>query len=237
MVEPGAFLAEALNIDIVADDLPSPSYNVAPTARVAIVLDSTKTEPPTRRLAAARWGLVPGWAKNVSVGARAFNARSEDAEHKPMFGAALAARRAIVPASGYYEWQRLGAQTVPHYIHPEQGPLLFAGLYEWWRDPTRAADDPARWLLSVTVLTRAATGRLAAVHDRMPLFLDVAFADAWLDPTEEHVGDVLDAAVDAAPRLADTLADHVVGGAVGNARIDTPSLIEPVPWTPTPPLG
>lgn len=228
VAEPGTVLAAALNVDVVGENLPGPSFNVAPTSRVAVVLDSAKTEPPTRRLEAARWGLVPGWAKDVSIGARAFNARSEDAEHKPMFRAALARRRAVVPASGYYEWQAAGTHKVPHYIHPEGGSLLFAGLYEWWKDPARADDDPARWLLSFTVLTRAATGALADIHDRMPLFLDVEFADAWLDPTEENVGDVLDAAIDAAPQVADTLVEHVVSAAVGSVRNDSPDLIGPV---------
>lgn len=228
VAEPGVALLEALNVDVVGENLPGPSFNIAPTAQVSIVLDSAKTEPPTRRVEAARWGLVPGWAKDLSVGSRAFNARSEDAEHKPMFRSALAQRRAVVPASGYYEWQAVDGRTVPHYIHPHDGPLLFAALYEWWKDPTRAGDDPQRWVLSTSILTRSATGHLAGIHDRMPVFLDVAFVDAWLDPTEENVGDVLDAAVDAAPLLAETLDTPVVGPAVGNVRNDSPALIEPV---------
>lgn len=90
-------LVGVLRVDLEGDDLPEPSYNVAPTAPVAIVLDSAKTEPPTRRLETARWGLVPGWAKDPSIGARAFNARSEELESKPMFRTALEKRRAVVP--------------------------------------------------------------------------------------------------------------------------------------------
>ena len=100
------------------------------------MLDSSKTEPPTRRLEPARWGLVPSWAKDPSIGARAFNARSEELEDKPMFRKALEKRRAVVPASGYYEWKKEDDEKVPHYIHPADGsPLLMAGLYEWWKDP------------------------------------------------------------------------------------------------------
>jgi putative SOS response-associated peptidase YedK len=218
-----------LRVDVEGDDLPEPSYNVAPTARVAIVIDSAKTEPPTRRLESARWGLIPGWAKDPRIGAKAFNARSEELEDKPMFRTALEKRRAVVPATGYYEWKTGDGVKTPHYIHPADGaPLLFAGLYEWWKDPARAEDDPARWVLSFTILTRDSIGSLGSIHDRMPLFLDADHADAWLDPSIENVRDVLDAAIDAAPAVAEILDDHVVSTTVGNVRNDGPELIEPV---------
>lgn len=230
----GSELVSVLNVDVVADDLPAPSYNVAPTARAAIVLDSAKTEPATRRVEAARWGLVPAWAKDPSIGAKAFNARAEDVEHKPMFRRALEKRRAVVPATGYYEWKVTDDGKVPHYIHPaDGGPLFMAGLYEWWKDAAKPDDDPERWLLSFTILTRDSIGRLGSVHDRMPLFLDRDFADAWLDPTTDNVGDILDAAIDAAPDVVETLDDHVVSKAVGNVRNDSPALIEPLPDTGT----
>jgi putative SOS response-associated peptidase YedK len=222
-------LVGLLHIDVEGEELPAPSYNVAPTDRAAIVLDSAKTDPPVRRLESARWGLVPSWAKDPSVGARAFNARSEELEDKPMFRRALDKRRAIVPTSGYYEWKTTPEGKVPHYIRPADGePLLLAGLYEWWRDTTKADDDPERWLLSFTVLTRDAIGELGSIHDRMPLFLDADFADAWLDTDTDNVRDILDAAIDAAPAVADGLRNDVVSKAVGNARNDGPELIEPV---------
>jgi putative SOS response-associated peptidase YedK len=218
-----------LRVDVEGDDLPAPSYNVAPTDRAAIVLDSTKSDPPVRRLEAARWGLIPSWAKDPKVGVRAFNARSEELEDKPMFRGALVKRRAVVPASGYYEWQQTDGGKVPHFIHPADGsPLLMAGLYEWWRDPARADDDAARWVLSFTVLTREASGDLGSIHGRMPLFLDEDHADAWLDPSTDNVGDVLDAAIDAAPLMADTLEAYEVGSDVGNVRNNHPGLIDPV---------
>src|SRR5687768_1305057 len=224
----GSELVGVLRVDVEGDDLPEPSYNVAPTDRAAIVIDSAKTEPPTRRLETARWGLIPGWAKDPKIGVRAFNARSEELEDKPMFRSALEKRRAVVPASGYYEWKTVDGVKTPHYIHPADGsPLLMAGLYEWWRDKAKADDDPSRWLLSFTILTRDAIGDLGSIHDRMPLFLDADHADAWLDPTTDNVRDVLDAAIDAAPALADTLDNHPVSKAVGNVRNDSPDLIEP----------
>lgn len=225
----GSELVGVLRVDVEGDDLPAPSFNVAPTARAAIVLDSAKTEPPTRRLEAARWGLIPSWAKDTKIGARAFNARAEELEDKPMFRGALEKRRAVVPTSGYYEWKNVDGVKIPHYIHPADGePLFLAGLYEWWRDKTKGDDYPERWLLSFTILTRDAIGHLGSIHDRMPLFLDPDHADAWLDPTTDNVRDVLDAAIDAAPALADTLDDHEVSTAVGNVRNDSPELIEPV---------
>ena len=225
----GSELVGVLRVDLVSDDLPAPSFNIAPTDPAAIVLDSAKTDPPTRRLEPARWGLIPAWAKDVSIGSRAFNARAEEVEEKPMFRNALVKRRAVVPASGYYEWKSVEGAKVPHYIHPADGsPMFFAGLYEWWKNPAVGDDDPARWVLSFTILTRDSIGRLGSIHDRMPLFLDPDFADAWLDPTTDNVGDVLDAAIDAAPQVAATLDDHVVSRAVGNVRNDSPGLIEPV---------
>ncbi|MFC8682318.1 SOS response-associated peptidase [Microbacterium ureisolvens] len=223
----GSDLVGVLRVDVEGDDLPAPSFNVAPTNSVAIVLDSAKTEPPTRRLEAARWGLIPSWAKDTKIGARAFNARAEELEDKPMFRSALEKRRAVVPTSGYYEWKNVDGVKIPHYIHPADGePLFLAGLYEWWRDKTKGDDDPERWLLSFTILTRDSIGHLGSIHDRMPLFLDPDHADAWLDPTTDNVRDVLDAAIDAAPALADTLSDHEVSKAVGNVRNNSPELIE-----------
>ena len=225
----GPELVGMLRVDVESDDLPEPSYNIAPTARVAIVLDSVKSEPPTRRLEAARWGLVPSWAKDPKIGARAFNARAEELEDKPMFRSALAKRRAVVPASGYYEWKTADGVKTPHYIHPVDGsPLFMAGLYEWWKDDAKPEDDPDRWLLSFTILTRDSIGRLGSIHDRMPLLVDVDHADAWLDPATDNVRDVLDAAIDAAPAVAETLDDYVVSKAVGNVRNNSPELIEPV---------
>ncbi|HEX5857167.1 MAG TPA: SOS response-associated peptidase [Microbacterium sp.] len=222
-------LVSFLDVDTFAEDLPEESYNIAPTDRVAIVLDSAKTDPPTRRLEPARWGLVPPWAKDPSIGSKAFNARAEEIETKDMFRNALEKRRAVVPASGYYEWKTDNGTKTPHFIHPADGAtLLMAGLYEWWKNPELPDDDPARWLLSFTILTRDSIGRLGSIHDRMPLFLDDAHAEAWLDPTTDNVGDVLDAAIDAAPEVAASLDDHPVSKAVGNVRSSGPELIEPV---------
>lgn len=229
VAESDSELVGVLRVDLESDDLPAPSFNIAPTDRVAIVLDSAKTEPPTRRLESARWGLVPAWAKDPSIGVKAFNARSEEVEEKPMFRQALVKRRAVIPASGYYEWHTEGGVKTPYYVHPaDDSPLFFAGLYEWWKDAAKADDDPERWLLSFTIMTRAAVGELGSIHERMPLFIDADYADVWLDPTTENVGDLLDATVDAAPAIVDGLSMREVGREVGNVRNNGPELIDPV---------
>ncbi|MFT4306809.1 MAG: SOS response-associated peptidase [Microbacterium sp.] len=228
VADPAAELVGVLHVDRVSPALPAPSYNVAPTARAAIVLDSARTDPPTRRLEPARWGLVPAWAKDPGAGGRAFNARSEELEDKPTFRAAFRMRRAIVPVTGYYEWTPAAGRTVPRYIRPrDDRPLLLAGLYEWWRDAAKAGDDPDRWLLSFTILTRGSAGGLRPVHDRMPLFLDADLAGPWLDPGTGDARGVLDAAIGAAPAIAKTLEMRTVSAAVGNTRNDSPALIAP----------
>lgn len=225
----GSELVSVLRVDLQADELPPLSYNVAPTDKVAIVLDSVKTEPPTRRLEPARWGLVPSWSKDPSSGPRAINARSEELESKPTFRGAFENRRAIVPVTGYYEWHTTADGKQPYFIHPgDDAPLFFAGLYEWWRNPAAADDDPNKWLLSFSILTRAATGHLASIHDRMPVFVDTDYADAWLDPTIEHPRDILDAASDAAVEMETTLEAFRVDKAVGNVRNNSPELIAPL---------
>ncbi|MGO1769615.1 MAG: SOS response-associated peptidase [Microbacterium sp.] len=225
----GSELVSELRADHVADDLPGPSFNIAPTDPAAIVLDSAKTDPPSRRVERARWGLVPGWAKDLSVGSRAFNARSEGVEAKPLFRSAFRARRAVVPATGYYEWQKTGDRRIPHFVRPaDESPLLLAGLYEWWKDESVPSGEDGRWVLSFTILTMDASDALAPLHPRMPVFLDAAHADAWLDPAIDHPRDVLDALVDDATRLSGALERLPVSSAVGSVRNDSPELITPV---------
>jgi putative SOS response-associated peptidase YedK len=227
-------LVDLFDIDRVGDDLPAPSFNIAPTDRVSIVLDSIPRggdadAEPVRRLEAARWGLVPAWAKDPKVGATAFNARIESAAEKSHFATAVKKRRAIVPATGYYEWQQRGDVKVPNFIHLPHGELIvFAGLYEWWRNPAAADDAPDKWLLSTTVLTRDSAGALAGIHDRMPVFLPPEFIDAWLDPHTEADQDLLDEVAAAGADEAVRMQFYEVDRAVGNVRNNSPALMEPL---------
>ncbi|MCC2322845.1 SOS response-associated peptidase [Cellulomonas xiejunii] len=191
-------IADEFAVATVADDvrLLPPSWNVAPTDGVRMVVERADraTGEITRQLRLARWGLVPSWAKDPSVGNRMINARVETVADKPAFARPFASRRALLPADGYYEWQAApeppagsprGRRTPkqPFWIHPTDGDVAaLAGLYEFWRDPTKADDDPDRWLVSVAVVTRAATGAMASIHDRQPLILPADTWSAWLDP-------------------------------------------------------
>lgn len=215
-------LVALFDVESVGDHMPSPSYNVAPTVQVPIVVEprSKTDEPPVRRLESARWGLVPSWSKAVA-GTPAFNARSESAGSKPSFKAAVERRRALVPADGWYEWQRRGDAKRPHFVHGDE-PIAFAGLYEWWKQPDGA------WLLSTTILTTTATGQLADLHERMPVVLPGDVWDTWLDPETDGDASLIEAAVQAAEGATDSLQLVEVDAAVGNVKNDSASLIEPV---------
>ena len=231
-----AELVDLFDVDTLGDGIPEPSWNIAPTQSVSIVLDSlprpTEAEPfpqPVRRLEAARWGLVPAAATDPKAGAPLFNARSEEIETRASFGAALKSRRAIVPASGYYEWRVVEGTRVPYFVSlPGNELMLFAGLFEWWRNPAVAPEAPGRWLLSTTILTRAAIGPLAAIHDRMPVFLDADLVEEWLDPQDEAGQELVDEIVARAADVAERAQFHEVSAAVGSVANNGKQLIEPV---------
>ena len=241
-----------------------PSWNVAPTDAVRVVVEreqhqsgrgastgaarrdpsggvahedgaSSGPTPPTERsIRLARWGLVPGWAKDPSVGARMINARVESLATKPAFRRALVARRCLVPAEGYYEWQKPDPSAPPrtpkqpYWIHAEDGhPLAFAGLYEFWQDPARADDDPLRWLVSMTIVTGGAPTQdptLGEIHDRVPVVLDRSAWDAWLDPGQTDPG----RAVELLKAPPGPLVATPVSTAVNRVGTDGPELIDPV---------
>lgn len=223
-------------------DIP-PSWNVAPTDDVPIVLERLVEDGPAprqlRQLHVARWGLVPSWAKDPSVGSRMINARSESVLEKPAFRKAVRARRCAVPADGYYEWkQGPGKAKQPYYVHPGTGHgLAFAGLYEWWKDPSVPAGEPARWLLSTSILTAdtpppgtesTVFGKLTELHDRVPLPMDKDTMRAWLDPAADDAEALVDLV---RSRVRDVAADwkvETVGREVGNVRNNGPELILPV---------
>ncbi|GIG30274.1 SOS response-associated peptidase [Cellulomonas marina] len=231
-------LADEFAVAVVADDvrLLPPSWDVAPTDGVRMVVERADrgTGEVTRQLRPARWGLVPSWAKDPSVGSRMINARVETLLTKPAFAKPFAVRRALLPADGYYEWQKppqgapRGARKQPWYIHPEDGAVLaLAGLYEFWRDPSRADDDPDRWLVSATVITRPATEALAAVHDRQPLALAPDRWAAWLDPAvgADEARELLEVEP---PALVATPVSTRVNAVANNG----PDLVEEVPVEP-----
>ena len=153
-------------------------YNIAPTQQVAAVRSG---EDGRRHLALLRWGLVPGWAKDLSIGARLVNARSESVAAKPAFRQAFARRRCLVAADGFYEWQAQGkGPKQPYRLEfAVRRPFAFAGLWERWRNPAAAAGEPAT-LETCCILTTEANAVLAPIHDRMPVILEPRSFDAWL---------------------------------------------------------
>lgn len=197
-----------------------PNHNVAPTTGITVVRD----DGALRRLETMRWGLVPFWAKDPSVGSRMINARAETVATKSAFRAALKKKRCIVPADGFYEWQKVPGQKAkqPMYVHRVDGePLALAGLWEVWRDPT----DPDRELHSCTVITTEANATMRPVHDRMPVILPPSAWDEWLDPAPagiETLGRLLVPAPDALLTL------HPVSTEVNNARHRGAHLLDPV---------
>ena len=210
-------LADAFSLALTAGDerLLPPSFNVAPTQLVRVIRPSE--DGPT--LGVAAWGLVPSWAKDPAIGSRMINARVETVREKPSFRTAFAKRRCIVPASGYYEWSTTGEGKTPFYIHPaDDAPLAFAGLVEAWR---RGPDDD--WLISCAIVTTAARGEMAAIHDRQPVMMRPGAWGTWLD-TDSAPDELLAAAAAEAPELE----WHEVGKAVGNVRNNSEELIDMV---------
>lgn len=251
---------------VVEPDL-APSWNVAPTQQVRIITEQYDDDGPIpggerdaalgnasiRQLRTARWGLVPHWAKDRSIGQKMINARSETVAVKPAFRAAAARRRCLIPANGYYEWMvdsadgRSGGTgkggrggKIPYYLHdPDDTVLAMAGLFEVWRDQSVPEDHPDHLLLTTTVITRAAPDALGHIHDRSPVVVPRDLRGDWLDcgPIDSDGGSkagsgVGGGALGAAELLAaippPTLVPREVGKAVGNVRNNAPSLIEPV---------
>jgi putative SOS response-associated peptidase YedK len=195
-----------------------PSYNVAPTNDVYAVLE----DGTTRRVEALHWGLVPRWAKDPSVGNRMINARAETLATKNAYKSAFAKRRCIIPADGFYEWQKQPGQKrkQPYYIHrPDGEPLAFAGLWEVWRSPDADGEE----LHSCTIVTGEPNDKVRAVHDRMPVILPPAAWDSWLDP-EEHDLDVLGKLLVPAP--ASLVELRPVSTEVNNVRNKGAHLVE-----------
>ena len=214
----------------------APDYNVAPTKDVYAVVErppsEDKSAEPERQLRVLRWGLVPSWAKDPSIGNRMINARMETVAEKPAFRRAFSSRRYLLPADGYFEWYPTaelgkGGKPLkqPFFIRPKDGGILaMAGLYEIWRDPTRDEDDPERFRWTCTVITTEAEDDVGMIHDRMPLMVERDRWAAWLDPRRPRES-LLDLLTPAAPGALEA---YPVSKAVGNVRNNGPELVEPI---------
>ncbi len=200
-----------------------PSYNIAPTQLV----HAAREIGGVRRLDSLRWGLVPFWAKDPRIGARMINARAETAATKNAFRSSLTKRRCIIPADGFYEWQRVegSKRKQPMFIsRPDSVPFAFAGLWAVWRDRDNLdVDGEPLELHSCTILTCAANRAMAPVHDRMPVMLPEDTWDFWLDPSNTDPEATTELLV---PAPSEVIRMHPVSTDVNNARNDGPHLIE-----------
>jgi putative SOS response-associated peptidase YedK len=230
-------LVEEFEIDKVevAEPLP-PDYNVAPTKQVYAVVQRPAdpqdgSGASERQLRSVRWGLVPFWAKDPSIGNKMINARMETVHEKPAYRRPFASRRCLLPADGYFEWYTTEQKTKagkpvkqPFFIHPADGGVLaMAGLYEVWRDKTRDDDDPQRFLWSCTVITTSAEDSVGHIHDRMPLMVERDRWASWLDPSVDDPDTLKQLLVPAAPGRLEA---YPVSTAVNRVRNNGPELLD-----------
>jgi putative SOS response-associated peptidase YedK len=214
-------LVDRFTIDEVRIDEKEPVYNVAPTLEMPLVAVSRGR----RVLDLVRWGLVPSWAKDLSIGSKQINARAESITTKPAYKRAFVKRRAIVPADGFYEWEKRDEkQKQPWFIRRRDGePLAFAGLWEIWHDP-KIGDDAPR-IRTFTIITTEANDLLEPIHERMPVVLPESEWDRWLDPEFQDVDALRQLLI---PAPADQFEMWPVSTLVNKADNDGPELIERV---------
>lgn len=216
-IRPRFNIAPTQNVPVVRQ-LGGPWTNDGLFAQAAIQLPASND---VRELNFLRWGLLPGWAKEVGIGASMINARSETAHEKTSFRKPLSVRRCLVPVDGYYEWKRDGKLKQPFHIRAEGGEtLFFAGLWE----SNRNLGSHGQSLLTFSILTTAARSDLAEIHDRMPVFVPREFYDIWLshEPDGRQLLDHLLAVADRQPLMAQPISDFV-----NNARHEGPECLTP----------
>ncbi len=201
----------ALQFGLAVPPDTAPRYNIAPTTEVLVV----RAAEGVRDSARVRWGLVPRWAKDPSIGARLNNARGETVAEKPAFRDAYRRRRCLVPASGFYEWKAEAGRKQPYYIYPVSGELFaFAGLWERWNGPQAPLE-------TCVIVTTDANEKMRSVHDRMPVIVAPDDYGQWLDCRPET-----DAAALLRPCDPKEIAVRRVSRAVNNARNESEKLIE-----------
>ncbi|GAP14150.1 uncharacterized conserved protein [Longilinea arvoryzae] len=207
-------LREELELNAVPVDW-APRYNVAPTQPVLAV-----TDPTERDATWMRWGLVPSWAKDLSIGNRMINARAETLAEKPSFRTAFAQRRCLIPANGFYEWQKSGTEkgpSQPYFISLREGrAFAFAGLWEVWHSPE------GEEVKSCTIITTTPNARMEQIHDRMPVILTGERMWNWLgwnDPRQ--LAGLL------APYPAEEMQAVRVSRKVNDPNLDVPDLVQP----------
>ncbi|MFT7617542.1 MAG: putative SOS response-associated peptidase YedK [Planctomycetota bacterium] len=211
---PSDVLADLFELDEVPELIPR--FNIAPTQMVAAIRNGMSDEP--RELAMLRWGLIPFFAKDMKIGARMINSRSETASSKPSFRTAFKRRRCLIPADGFYEWRKAGTEKFPFHIHMAENKVFaMAGLYERWQSPDGNTVE------SCTVLTTEPNDVMKSIHDRMPVILAPEDWDLWLDNGIESA-DLIQPLL--APWEGEPLIPDAVSKFVNNARNEGPSCLD-----------
>lgn len=217
-------IADYFGATAVDETLSEPNYNVAPTTDVPVI----RVKEDARHLGLCRWGLVPFWAKSIAIGNKMTNARVETILEKSAFRNAATRRRCIVPADAFYEWTAVKSPTSkkplkqPWCIQRNDGaPFAFAGLYESWRDP----EGDGSKIVTCTIITGPANEAMQAIHDRMPVMIQPARWDDWLDPSNEDAEALLDS-LEAPP--AELFNIYAVSTAVNNSRSTGAELLDEV---------
>ena len=194
-----------------------PRYNIAPSQEAAVIIQEKDEQPSIEML---KWGLVPSWAKDPAIGNRMINARAETLTTKPSFRSPLRKQRCLIPASGFYEWNKQGRAKTPYYIRLKSGqPFAFAGLWSHWHAPDGSE------LRSFTIITTDANDLIRSIHARMPVILREDTEKLWLDPAQDISKDCISLLV---PYPSDKLEAYPVSTLVNAPANDRPECIEPV---------
>ncbi|WP_127597038.1 SOS response-associated peptidase [Nitratireductor alexandrii] len=215
------------------EDFP-PRYNIAPTQPILVALAGPPRQPgsnlPDRQALLVRWGFIPAWAKNPTDLPLLINARSETAAEKNTFKAAMRHRRALIPASGFFEWKRRDkAKAQPYFVRPREGGLVaFGGLMETYLDPGGSELDTA------AILTTAANAKIADIHHRMPVVIRPEHFSRWLDCRRNGPADVADLLSPVEPGFFEAIPISDKVNKVANAGAD---ILEPVALAPATGLG
>lgn len=208
-------MAKDFGVEEITDDL-QPSFNIAPTHPVAVVLNDG-----VKRFVAMRWGLVPWWATDPKIASKLINARAESLMVKSAFKEAFKRRRCLVVGDGFFEWQKQGGTKIPLFVHLKYGePFGFAGLYETWTPPL---GEP---LVTCTIITTEPNELVSRIHNRMPVILPKTVEDLWLDPSVDDHSRLLDLLQ---PYPAAEMAAYTVSPFVNSVKNDSPECIEPAP--------
>ena len=208
LTSPPAVIAERFHL-LWTPEL-APHYNIAPGQAIPVVRETGQR----RELAFLRWGLIPSWAKEASIGMKLINARGETLADKPAFRSAYRRRHCLVPADAFYEWKTVAGRQQPYCIRlRDEGPFGMAGLWEHWKDPN------GQTLESCTIVTVDANALIAELHDRMPLIVAPGDYDAWLAAGTMELPPAVP---------AQEMRYYPVSPLVSNARNDIPACLVPI---------